>query len=184
MPPFETAEQARQAGEVYIKNAEDALGQKVIREDQLYIWENQLQAIDEFLADSEDVESDDGLVDTRILARETKVKLEQSIAGFFDEPVEDEDPAANAIALLEVGAGIIEEGEAALKTELKSRADSEVLEDALLGIKQWLSDTELLTGNEVMVQARTEMKAVKAQLEETLDEFAKVLADQDDGKGD
>lgn len=184
MSPFDSPEQAVQSGEVYIKNAEDALGQKVIREDQLYIWENQLQAIDEFLADTEDMDGSEKLSDVRGEARACKVKLERSIAEFFDEPVEDEDPATNAVALLAVGADLIEEAETALKRAVKTREDSEVLDDALIAVKQWLADTELLAGNEVMQQARSDMKVVKTGLEDRVEDIAKQFAEADDGKGD
>lgn len=171
MPAFESPQEAVQSGEVYIKNAEDALNQKVIREDQLYIWENQLQAIDEFLADTEDLDGGDPLLDIRGQARDAKGRLERSIADFFDEPVEDEDPANNAIALLEVGAGIIEEAEQALKKDAGKIEDAAFLEDPLLAVKQWLADTEPLAGNEVMAQARADMKQVKADLETRLEKL-------------
>ncbi|MDX1610821.1 MAG: hypothetical protein R3185_00535 [Candidatus Thermoplasmatota archaeon] len=154
MPTFESPKQAVHAGQVYIKNAEDALDQKVIREDQLYKWENQLQAIDEFLADTEDMDHSEDLAQVRGDAREKKTALEANIADFFDQPVEHDDPEANIEALLGVGVEIIEE--------------AEKIEVPLLAVKGWLADTEPYDEHPVMGQARKDMKSAKFALEERL----------------
>ena len=168
MPTFESPKQAVHAGQVYIKNAEDALDQKVIREDQLYKWENQLQAIDEFLADTEDMDHSEDLAQVRGDAREKKTALEANIADFFDQPVEHDDPEANIEALLGVGVEIIEEAENALEVEINDIEEAEKIEVPLLAVKGWLADTEPYDEHPVMGQARKDMKSAKFALEERL----------------
>jgi hypothetical protein len=175
VPSLENPQQAVFEGEKYIDNARDALDQDVEDEDDLYIWENQLAAIDEFLADTEDMDPEgQDLDEVRAEARECKELLEEKIANFFDEPVEAEDTEANIAALLDVGRQLIEEAEQVLE----ARPDPEGLDEhaneietTVIGIKQWLADSEPYHDEtEMMTQARRDMKMVVDALEEKLDE--------------
>ncbi len=181
MPTFDSPKQAIHQGEVFIRNAEDALKLDINDEEQLYKWENQLAALDEFLADTEDmVESEEDLAEIRQQAREKKAALEKNLADFFDQPVEADDEEANIEALLGVGVEIIEEAEAALEAEVDNMEEVRELEHPLLAVKQWLADTEPYDDHQVMAQARKDMKAVKFALSEKLEELTKAYADADD----
>jgi hypothetical protein len=175
VPSLENPQQAVFEGEKYIDNARDALDQDVEDEDDLYIWENQLAAIDEFLADTEDMDPEgQDLDEVRAEARECKEQLEARIADFFDQPVDAEDTEANIAALLDVGRQLIEEAEEVLE----ARPDPEELDDhaneietTVIGIKQWLADSEPYHDEtDMMTQARRDMKMVVDALEEKLDE--------------
>ncbi|PSG97283.1 hypothetical protein BRD56_06375 [Thermoplasmatales archaeon SW_10_69_26] len=190
MPDLENPQQAVFEGEKYIDNARDALDQDVEDEDDLYIWENQLAAIDEFLADTEDMDPEgQDLDEVRAEARECKEKLEAEIAGFFDQPVEAEDTEANIAALLDVARQLIEEAEEVLEArpdpeELDEHANE--IETTVIGIKQWLADSEPYHDEtDMMTQARRDMKMITEALEEKLDETVsawkrKVEEEEDD----
>lgn len=181
MPTFDSPKQAIHQGQVFIRNAEDALKLDIKDEEQLYKWENQLAALDEFLADTEDmVEGDDDLAEVRTKAREKKAELEESLADFFDQPVEAEEDEANIEALLGVGVEIIEEAEAALEAEVENMEEVRELEHPLLAVKQWLADTEPYGDHKIMAQARKDMKAVKFALSEKLEELTKAYAEAED----
>jgi DNA repair ATPase RecN len=190
VPDLENPQQAVFEGEKYIDNARDALDQDVEDEDDLYIWENQLAAIDEFLADTEDMDPEgQDLDEVRAEARECKEKLEAEIAGFFDQPVEAEDTEANIAALLDVARQLIEEAEEVLEArpdpeELDEHANE--IETTVIGIKQWLADSEPYHDEtDMMTQARRDMKMITEALEEKLDETVsawkrKVEEEEDD----
>lgn len=181
MPTFDSPKQAIHQGQVFIRNAEDALKLDIDDEEQLYKWENQLAALDEFLADTEDmVESEEELAEIRAEAREKKGQLEANLADFFDQPVEADEDEANIEALLGVGVEIIEEAEAALEAEVEDMEEVRQLEHPLLAVKQWLADTEPYDDHKVMAQARKDMKAVKFALSEKLEELTKAYAEAED----
>ncbi len=174
MPSLENPQQAVFEGEKYVSNARDALDQTVKEEEDLYIWENQLAAIDEFLADTEDMEGGEDLAEVRAEARECKNSLEASIADFFDQPVDAEDAEENIAALLEVARQLIAEAEEVLEAqpdpeEMDEHANE--IETTVIGIKQWIADSEPYhERTEMMTQARRDMKMIVGALEEKLDE--------------
>ncbi len=167
-------------GETYIRNAEDALDREVKDEDQLYIWENQLATIDEFLADSEMLDGDDDLVRVRAEAREAKTKLEESIAGFFGDPLEADDEETNVGALLSVGAQLMDEAEEVLDKDDDSLEHADMVETSLLGLKQWLADSEpYQEEHKIMAQARRDVRMAKEALEIRRDEIVSTWKDED-----
>lgn len=174
MPSLENPQQAAFEGEKYVKNARDALDRDVEEEEDLYIWENQLAAIDEFLADTEDMEGTEGLPEVRDEARECKDELERRIAEFFGDPVEAEDDEMEIAALLDVGQQLIAEAEEVMdaqpdREDLDEHANE--IETTLIGLKQWLADSEPYHDkHELMKQARGDIKMTVDALEHKLDE--------------
>jgi hypothetical protein len=174
VPSLENPQQAVFEGEKYVDNAKDAIDQEVEDEDELYIWENQLAAIDEFLADTEDMEGDEDLEEVRAEARECKEELERLIAEFFGDPVDAEDTETNVAALLDVGRQLIDEAEEVMdkqpeREELDEHANE--IETTLIGLKQWLADSEPYHGeHEYMAAARSDIKMTVDALEHKLDE--------------
>lgn len=177
VPDLENPQQAVFEGEKYVDNARDAIDQDVEDEDDLYIWENQLAAVDEFLADTEDMdggEKSEELEEVRAEARECKNELERLIADFFDQPVEAEDEEANIAALLDVARQLIDEAEEVLEKQVEPEElddHANEIETTVIGIKQWLADSEPYDQKtEMMTQARRDMKMMVDALEQKLDE--------------
>ncbi len=174
VPSLENPQQAVFEGEKFVKNAKDAIDQTVEDEEDLYIWENQLAAIDEFLADTEDMEGDGDLADVREEARECKEELEACIADFFGDPVDAEDTGTSIAALLDVGRQLIEEAEDVMdkqpdREDLDEHANE--IETTLIGLKQWLADSEPYHDeHEYMAAARSDIKMTVDALEHKLDE--------------
>lgn len=174
MPSLENPQQAVFEGEKFVKNARDAIDRDVEDEEDLYIWENQLAAIDEFLADTEDMEDEEGLSEVRDEARECKEELERCIAGFFGDPVSAEDTETEIATLLDVGRQLIEEAEEVMdkqpdREDLDEHANE--IETSLIGLKQWLADSEPFhDDHEFMAAARSDIKMMVDALEHKLDE--------------
>jgi hypothetical protein len=174
VPDLANPQQAVFEGEKYVDNARDALDQEVDDEEELYIWENQLAAIDEYLADTEDMPDEEGLSDVRAEARECKEELERKIAEFFGDPVEAEDEEMEVAALLDVGRQLIDEAEEVLEKQVEPEHLDEhanEIETTLIGLKQWIADSEPYHDqHEMMAQARRDIKATTEILEEKLND--------------
>ena len=70
-------------GALFVKNAEEEMDRKILREDQLYFIDNQVEAIDTFLADTEDLVSNGDVKKLRDQLREMKQKLEKKSMEFL-----------------------------------------------------------------------------------------------------
>lgn len=91
--PDKDVDQLITDGERYRKNAEDALDQTVDSEDELYIWQNQVEVCDTFLADTEELAAEsDELAELREDIRDLKDELEHKIIEWSAQQAGEEVP--------------------------------------------------------------------------------------------
>src|ERR1041385_8937926 len=79
-PSMEVQEATRQA-DAHLKNAQELAGRPVGKEELLYMWDNQITALDNFLADTEAV-PDPAFKAKRTELRDVKKKLTDSVVAF------------------------------------------------------------------------------------------------------
>ena len=112
-------------GALFVKNAEEEMDRKILREDQLYFIDNQVEALDTFLADTEDLVSNGDVKKLRDQLRELKQKLEKKSIEFLatqegGELPEDSPPQEMAEAMVQYGKEFLEMADEALKTKVKA----------------------------------------------------------------
>lgn len=162
-------------GDTFIKNAEEAMERKVLREDQLYIWDNQVEVLDTYLADTEELEkSSPELAAMRTKLREYKKKLERMSMEFLaqqdKEPLpEDAPPEEEAAMIVESGKDLLKEADKVLKKNLTKIEDVGDWEEPLVWLNSWIADSEtFVTFHKDLPKLRGDMKDRKRDLEKRI----------------
>lgn len=162
-------------GETFIKNAEEAMERKVLREDQLYIWDNQVEVLDTYLADTEDVEkSSPELKTMRDKLRDYKKQLERKSMEFLaqqdKEPLpEDAPPEEEAAMIVESGKDLLKEADKVLKKNISKIEDVGEWEEPLVWVNSWLADSEtFVVHSKDLGPLRSQMRDRKRELEKRI----------------
>lgn len=165
-------ERALRDGPTYLKNAEDALGRNVTNPDLLYIWDNQVAAIDEFLANTEPhADESADLADLRGRMRDVKKQLEQKVMAFEaeqeGETVPEEPPAEELIEDFKGFAGeIIDMADSALGEQVKDVEKLPLYEDPRDLINGYLADSEPFKDQDPeLKEIREEIRKRKVELD-------------------
>jgi len=168
-------------GAIYVTNAEEELDRKILREEQLYFIDNQVEAIDTFLADTEEVNDDGEVRALRDQLRTMKGKLERKAAEFLAKqdgeelPPEGEDelpPAEMAEALVAYGNDFIGVAEKALTKKVSKIEDVEKWEAPLATLNSFLADSELVAAEHPdLPKVRQEVRARKLELRKRIDDM-------------
>ena len=162
-------------GQLFVKNAEEEMDRKILREDQLYFIDNQVEALDTFLADTEDLNGHKDVEALRAQLRDLKAKLEKKSMEFLatqegsgDLP-EDIPPEEMAEAMVAYGQDFIEMADAALKSKVKAISDASKWEDPLATLNSFLADSETLVKHHApLAKVRTEIRARKMELQKRI----------------
>lgn len=158
-------------GETFVKNAEDALTRPIINTDQLYVYDNQVEVIDSFLADTEDLPGNPDLGALRGRLRGIKEQLEKKIieveskAEGMEGPPEDIPPDELAAAFEESAPELMAEADKALKKKITSVEKLHEWEEPLSAINSFLADSEPLKAKGGLGKLRDQLKQRKAQLQ-------------------
>ena len=161
-------------GALFVKNAEEEMDRKILREDQLYFIDNQVEAIDTFLADTEDLVSHADLKTLRDQLREMKQKLEKKSIEFLatqegGELPEDSEPKEMAEAMVQYGKEFLEMADEAIKTKVKAIDQVAAWEDPLATLNSFLADSEtLVTLNPQLKKVREDVRARKVELQKRI----------------
>lgn len=173
-------QRALQEGEVFVKNAEEVLARPIAGPDQLYVWDNQVEVIDTFLADTEDLAGESGdLQALRGRLRGIKEQLERKIleveakAEGLEPPGEDATPEELVATFEEAGPELLAEADGALKKSVASVEKLHVWEEPLAAINAFLADSEPLQHRGKLGALRRELKARKAELRARIDSLLK-----------
>jgi len=164
-------------GQAFVKNAEEEMDRKILREDQLYFIDNQVEALDTFLADTEDLSQESAeLAALRGQLRDLKGKLEKKSMEFLtsqegSELPEDLPPAEMAEALVGYGRDFIKMADDALKTNIGNIERVSEWEDPLSMINSFLADSE------IYVQEHPDLPKVRKELKSRKRELQKRIAD-------
>ena len=174
----------------YIKNAEEEMDRKIVREDQLYYVDNQVEALDFFLADTEDIQAGNpDLAAARSKLRALKVQLEKKGIEFMTqqagETLPDElPPEEQAAEFIGYAKDFVKMADASLKEKVKGIDDLETWEEPLRTIKSFLADSEPLATDKELAKLRTDLKDRKAKIQAAIDEVLKKWRDADASGGD
>lgn len=165
------AQRALADGVMFVKNAEEEMDRKILREDQLYFIDNQVEALDTFLADTEDLNGNAEVAALREQLRGLKGKLEKKSIEFLaqqeggDLP-EDLPPAETAADMVEAAAEICKEADASLKAKVKAIEDVSIWEEALIAVNGFLADSEIYVPHHPkLAKARADVRSRKVELE-------------------
>ncbi|MBI4393101.1 MAG: hypothetical protein HY556_04785 [Euryarchaeota archaeon] len=177
-------------GETYVKNAEEALERVIINADQLYVWDNQVEVIDTFLADTEDISGGDPKIgDLRSKLRELKTRIEKKSAEFLakaeGQELPEDPPEDEAVAEFEsFGADFLKMANDALKAKVKDVSELPDWEEPLAIINSYLADSEPYAGKGKLPKIRTDLKAKKAELATKIRDIVEKWRQQDMAGGE
>jgi hypothetical protein len=172
---MDAAEATRQA-EAHLKNAEELAPRPVGKEELLYMWDNQITALDNFLADTESI-PDASLKDLRGKIRATKKKLTDAVLAFEvaqageempTEPTSDEEWAAT---YLEMAGDMSELVAAALAEPVTDVKDLPNWEEPLAVVNGFLADSEpFQDANKDLRRARSQVRVARRQLKTAIEQ--------------
>lgn len=177
-------------GQLFVKNAEEEMDRKILREDQLYFIDNQVEALDTFLADTEDLAGDPHVKPVRDQLREMKGKLEKKSMEFLaqqegSELPEDSDPKEMAEAMVAYGKDFVEMADEALKTKVKAIDQVAAWEDPLATLNSFLADSETLVAlHPPLKKVREEVRARKMELQKRISDVVGAWRQSDATGGD
>lgn len=184
------AQRALADGELFVKNAEEEMDRKILREDQLYFIDNQVEAIDTFLADTEDLNGNGEVQQLREQLRGLKQKLEKKSMEFLaqqegsDLP-EDLPPEEMAEAMVAYGQDFLEMADQALKSKVKGIEDVSTWEDPLATLNSFLADSEpLVQYHAPLAKMREQIRARKVDLQKRIADVVSNWRASDSAGGD
>lgn len=187
------AQRALADGAMYVKNAEEEMDRKILREDQLYFIDNQVEAMDTFLADTEDLNANAEVKAMRDRLRELKGQLEKKGMEFLaaqeggDALPEDLPPDETAADMVEAGAEIIKFADDALKSKVKSVEDVSTWEEPLAAVNAFIADSEIFVAHHPKLEkVRAEVRVRKGELQKRIADVVQAWRQRDltGGAGD
>lgn len=147
MDPQEALRQA----EAHLKNSEELVGRPVGKEELMYMWDNQITALDNFLADTESV-PDPKVKEVRAKLRDTKKKLTDAVVAFeASQGGEAAESAKDAgeqskdeqvLSYTEMAGDMLQLAKEALDEKVKDVKDLIKWEEPLSVINGYLADSE------------------------------------------
>ena len=185
------AQRALADGAMFVKNAEEEMDRKILREDQLYFIDNQVEALDTFLADTEDLNGNPDVKALRDQLRDLKGKLEKKVLewlatqeGGGDLP-EDLPPEETAADMVAAGAEIVDMADTALKSKVKGVEDVSTWEEPLAAVNGFLADSEVFVAHHPQLQAvRAEVRTRKLELQKRIADVVSAWRASDLAGGD
>ena len=166
--------------EAHLKNANELAGRPVGKEELLYMWDNQITALDNYLADSESVQ-DEKLKGLRGQLRDTKKKLTDAVVAFeaqaAGETVANEEPSEKEWieAYLEQASEMIGLVKEALGKKIKGVQELVEWEEPLAVVNGFLADSEpFQEKSRELRKARSIVRLARKDLKASIDAvFAK-----------
>lgn len=184
--------QAVQQAQAHLKNAMELAQRPVGKEDLLYMWDNQITALDNFLAETEE-DADKLLQKAREQLRDVKKKLVDTVTQFEmeaegEEFVPDDDIPAEewAESFVDAAGDMVALAKEALEEKVKDAQDLVKWEEPLAVINGYLADSEPY--QEVNAELRKVREFVKAarndihgNIKDFLAEWRAKVESEDDG---
>ncbi len=187
---MEVQEAVRQA-QAHLQNAMELAPRPVGKEELLYMWDNQITALDNFLAETEPLK--DKVLDTwRGKLRDAKKQLTDSVVLFeaqqAGEEVDDEEPSEEEYLEMytEGAADMLALVREALDEPVKDVKDLSTWEEPLAVVNGYLADSEPFQSKSKELQkARSVVRVARRDLMNHIDEvFQHWRAHQDEDTGD
>lgn len=172
MDPQEALRQA----EAHLKSSEELVGRPVGKEELMYMWDNQITALDNFIADTESV-PDPKVKEVRAKLRETKKKLTDAVVAFEaqaageevgkDEPDKDE----QVVSFTEMAGDMLTLAKDALDEKVKDVKDLIKWEEPLSVINGYLADSEPFQEmSKDLRRARSMVRIARKELRNRIDD--------------
>jgi len=172
--PMEVQEALRQA-EAHLKNAQELAGRPVGKEELLYMWDNQITALDNFLADTESV-PDPQFKAKRNELRGVKRTLTDAVVAFEaqaagETPGDGEPTEAEWIeSYLEQAPEMIQLVKEALSEKIKDVKDLPQWEEPLAVVNGYLADSEPFQDkSHDLRKARSKVRLARKDLKGAID---------------
>lgn len=192
---MDVQEALRQA-EAHHKNAQELVGRPVGKEELLYMWDNQITALDNFLAETEAL-ADAKLKGLRDGIRDAKKRLTDAVMSFEaqaageelggDEPSPDEWTEI----FLEQAGDMLTLVKEALAEKVKTVQDLAKWEEPLAVVNGYLADSEpLQAASRDLQKARSKVRLARKDLKAAIDAVVKdwkkksLAEDDDEDDGD
>lgn len=171
---MDVQEALRQA-DAHLKNALELVGRPVGKEDLMYMWDNQITALDNFLADTEAV-VDAKFKESRKQLREAKKRLTDAVVAFEaqasgeaapDELAEDE----QILSYIEMAGDMVGLAKEALAESVKDVKDLVKWEEPLAVINGYLADSEPYQElNKDLRRARSMVRVARKDLKNRIED--------------
>jgi hypothetical protein len=168
---------ALREGPLFLKNAQDALAREIKNPDLLYQWDNEVAAIDAFLADTEPFANEDAdLKKLREDLRDAKKGLERKIVTFEaqqegEEPPEDPSEEELVIDFKEFAQEILNVLKEALDKKVQDVKELPAYEEPRDLANGFLADSEPYKENQELAGVRSEVQALKLQIDARIHEI-------------
>lgn len=181
---------AVQQAQAHLKNAMELAKMPVAKEELLYQWDNQITALDDFLAETEVLK--DKLLDrARGSIRTVKKQLTDAVIAFEakqagEEVPEEESEEEQVAAFIEMAADMVGFAREALEEKVTDIQDLVKWEDPLSMINGYLADSEpFQEANRELQKARSVVRVARRDLKNRIqDVFEDWRLHQDDGQED
>jgi len=177
---------ALREGPYHLRNAEDSKNRKIPNADMLYFWENQVAAIDTYLADTELLAPESGeLKEMRGTLAGLKKDIERKIIEFeataAGEQVPEDPPAEEMVAILkEAGAEVLEVAREASKATPKDVKGLRDWEEPLEMVNAFLADSEPFSaGDGELKKLRDAIRTERMKMVETSDRIFRAWREAD-----
>jgi hypothetical protein len=173
--PMEVQEALRQA-EAHLKNAQELAGRPVGKEELLYMWDNQITALDNFLADTESV-PDPTFKAKRGELRDIKKKLTDAVVAFEAQAAGEGAPEGEPTeqewieSYLEQAGEMIQLVKEALADRVKDVKDLPKWEEPLAVVNGYLADSEpFQEKSHDLRKARSKVRLARKDLKASIDQ--------------
>ncbi len=181
---------AVQQAQAHIKNAMELAQRPVGKEELLYMWDNQITALDDFLAETE-VLKDNLLDKARGSMRTVKKQLTDAVIAFeaqmAGEEVDGDEPTPEeqVEGFLEMAGDMVALVKEALDEKVADIHDVVKWEDPLSMVNGYLADSEpFQEASRDLAKARSMVRVARRDLKNRIDDFVKewrMHQDEDDG---
>ena len=168
-------QEALRQGEAHLKNAQELVGRPVGKEDLMYMWDNQVTALDNFLADTEAV-VDAKFKELRVQLRDVKKKLTDSVVTFEAQAAGEEPPAdlpqdEQIVSYIEMAGDMVGLAREALAEKVQDVKDLVKWEEPLAVINGFLADSEPYQElNKDLRRARSMVRVARKDLKNRIED--------------
>ncbi len=165
-----SVEELRRQADAHLKNATELAGRPCAKEELLYMWDNQIAALDNFLANTEGL-IEDGLLKLRDQLRDVKKQLTDAVIAFEakaagEEIPDDPEPEELVAGYMEMAGEMTSLVAEALEERVEDVKDLVKWENPLEVINSYLADSEPYeSASKDLRKMRNIVRAAKADLE-------------------
>ena len=184
-------QQAVQQAQAHLKNALELAQRPVGKEELLYMWDNQITALDNFLADTEALgdklleRAREQMRDAKKRLTDTVTKFEMEAEGeeFLDEDIPDEEWAETFI---EAAGDMVALAKESLAEKVKAVEDLVKWEEPLAVINGYLADSEpFQEASSELRKVRALVKAARNDIQGRIKDYLSAWRmNQDEDEGD